>query len=150
MKSGCLIYDVMSHEVQKASPETLLVDIAKIMERKRVGSVVIIEGKKAVGIITEQDLARKAIAKGIDPNTTAASVIMNPRLITITSSRDVYDAAVVMQNSEIKHLPVMDKGKLVGIITAKDMIRLEPYLIEKISFNSSLSKDEAKKLFDGL
>ena len=60
------------------------------------------------------------------------------------------DAMVLMGNSEIKHLPVIDEGELVGIITGKDIMRIEPHLIEMLSFKASLDKEEAKKLFKKL
>jgi signal-transduction protein with cAMP-binding, CBS, and nucleotidyltransferase domain len=150
METGYKVHEVMSKKVITANHGTSISDVAKIMTEKKVGSVVVVEDDKSVGIITEQDIARKVVAEGKDVNNTKVNEVMEKDLIFTLSSRDLYDAVLLMGKTEIKHLPVIDNGQLVGIITAKDIIRIKPYLIEMLTFKSSMSEDEAKKLFKGM
>jgi len=146
--TGLKVVEVMSREVMTSSSDSSISDIAKVMSDKRVGSVVVTENNKAVGIVTEQDIVRKVVVNNKDPKNSKAGDIMDKKLISVSSNEDIYDVMVVMKNNEIKHLPVIDDTELVGIITAKDIIRIKPYLIEMLTFKSSLSTAEAKDLFE--
>ncbi|MAG47593.1 hypothetical protein CL617_03230 [archaeon] len=150
MESNYKIHEVMTHNVTSIDLNSTILEISKNMAEKAIGSVLIIQNEKPVGIITEQDVVRKVVASGKDAKTIRAKDIMSKNLISINSQEDLYQAVVAMSNSSIKHLPVIDNNKLVGIITSKDIVRLEPHLIEMLTFKSSLSNEEAKKLFDKL
>lgn len=147
MKSGYKIHEVMSRKVFTADCNSSICEVSKIMKENRIGSVVLTRNNKPASIITEQDVVRKVVSEGKDPEKTAAGDIAEKELISIESMRDICDAMTLMGNNEIKHLPVIDKNKLEGIITAKDVIKLEPHLIEMMSFKSSMNKEEIKKLF---
>ncbi|MDP3917098.1 MAG: CBS domain-containing protein [Nanoarchaeota archaeon] len=121
--------------------------MSKIMKKNRVGSVVLMKGEIPAGIITEQDVVRKVVSEEKNPKKTLAGSLAEKELISIESLRDLSDAVTLMGCSEIKHLPVIDGGKLQGIITAKDVIKLEPHLMEMISFKSSIGERRSKKLF---
>mgnify|MGYP005665070683 CR=1 FL=1 len=150
MDTGYKVYDVMERKVHTADSRLTVSEVAKMMSDNKVGSVVITESKAPVKILTEQDIARKGVAKGKDPKTETVGSIAGEELISVESTRDIYEAIELMSSSDIKHLPVIDNGKLEGIITSKDIIRLEPHLVEMLSFKSSLNRDEAKKLFNKL
>ena len=150
METGYKVYEVMNRDVQTAECETTICDIANQMKTAKVGSIIILKENSPVGIITEQDVVRKVVAEKNNPKETIVEDIADENLISIESTRDLYDAMVLMGNSEIKHLPVIDEGELVGIITGKDIMRIEPHLIEMLSFKASLDKEEAKKLFKKL
>lgn len=147
MNTGYKIYEVMRRNVHTADSEVTVSEVAKIMSENKVGSVVITTSDAPHKILTEQDIARKVVAEGKDPKTEKVSNVADKDLISIESNRDIYEAILLMGNSDIKHLPVIDDGKLQGIITSKDIIRLEPHLVEMLSFKSSLNREEAKKLF---
>ncbi len=150
METGYKVHDVMSKEVITSNHNSNISDVAKVMASKKVGSVVVMKDERPIGIITEQDIARKVVAQGKDANNIKADEIMEKEMIFTISSRDLYDAVLLMGKTEIKHLLVIDNGQLMGIITAKDIIRIKPYLIEMLSFKSSMSKEEAQKLFKGV
>ncbi len=137
MNTGYLVGEIMSSEVVSASPETKIIEAAKIMADKKIGSVVVVIFSKVAGIITEQDLTRKVLAKGIDAKEKTIEEIMSKNIQTIEPEKDIYEAVSLMGNNEIKHLPVVSDGKLVGIITAKDIIKIEPGLIDLLNFKSS-------------
>ncbi|MBT3865497.1 CBS domain-containing protein [Candidatus Woesearchaeota archaeon] len=150
MNTGYKIYEVMERKVHTADSESTVSEVAKIMSENKVGSVIITTDDAPTKILTEQDIARKVVAEGKDPKTEKVGDVAGEELISVESTRDIYEAILLMGNSDIKHLPVIDEGKLLGIITSKDIIRLEPHLVEMLSFKSSLNKEEAKKLFKKL
>ncbi len=150
MHTGYQVYTVMKREVETADCSDTVSKVARIMKDNQVGSVIILEKNTPVGILTEQDIARKVVAEGKDPKTEKVGDVMCEELVSVESNRDIHEAISLMGNSDIKHLPVIDDGKLEGIITSKDIIRLEPHLIEMLSFKSTLNKEEAKKLFSKL
>ena len=93
---------------------------AKLMARWKIGCLVIVKGQRPVGIITEGDVS-KAIARGLDPSKTPVG-FMKRRLITITPDERLEEAAKVMASHGIKKLPVMDGGKLLGMVTQTDIV----------------------------
>jgi len=100
---------------------------AKLMKKNNVGSVVVLEGGKAVGIITERDIAFKVVAERKDPEKTKLSKIMGAPLKVVPAGESVNEAALLLKAHKIKRLPVVNKeGKLVGIITEDDFLRIYP------------------------
>ncbi len=113
---------------------------AQSMARKKIGSLVVMEGEEPIGIITEQDLARKVVAQGIDPEMTAVSEIMSSKLHSVLPDKDIYEAVVLMGKKQVKHLPVVVGGRLTGIISFKDVIAIHPDLIELVTFKNAVRK----------
>ena len=120
----------MVQKVISVQPDATVQDCAKLMADKKVGSLVVASEKKLVGIVTEQDMSRKVVAVGLDYDAAVAE-IMTKKLVDIMPSDDIYTAMVRMSKYNIKHLPVVNAGKLVGIISFKDVIRANPALLEK-------------------
>ncbi len=147
MLTGIRVREVMRNKVHAIDETASIMDCARKMAREEVGSLVIENQKKVLGIITEQDLARKALAKGLDPKTTKVSALMVQKVYTISPDSDLYEAVVKMGKQKIKHLPVVENNKLTGIISYKDIIKLQPGLIELLSFKSSVPKRMMKKIF---
>jgi signal-transduction protein with cAMP-binding, CBS, and nucleotidyltransferase domain len=137
MEIGYKIHEIMSRDVFTINSDSLIVDAAKKMASNKVGSLVVLHEGKIRGILTEQDLARKAVAEELNISAVMVREIMTSPVHTIEPEKDLNDAMSLMGTNEIKHLPVVSKGKLHGIITAKDAIQIEPGLIELLSFKSS-------------
>lgn len=116
------IEGVMSKSVVTISPEESIFRAAKIMDETGVGSLVVVLNNAPVGIITERDLVRKIIARKKDPSKKVSEIMSKP-LITITPQDDVKEAAKKMLINDLRRLPVVKKGKLVGIVTATDLAR---------------------------
>tara|TARA_Y100000310_G_scaffold345406_1_gene464616 strand:+ start:10784 stop:11236 length:453 start_codon:yes stop_codon:yes gene_type:complete len=150
MKTGYTVGQVMSKNVLICRRDSIVLDCAKLMAEKEVGSVVIVEGKKAVGILTEQDLARKVLAKSLNPETTKMEDVMSTELYTIETDKDIHGAMTFMSNQRVKHLPVVENGELQGIISFKDIIRIQPDLVDMMEFKSSLSGEEKQAIFRNL
>ncbi len=125
------VRDIMSSPVVTATPNTSVFEIAKKMSEENIGSVVIVnEVGEVVGIVTENDLIRRVLAKGKDPFRTKASEVMTSPVIHISPDMDLKDAASLMVSKNIGHLVVIENNKLVGIIAEYDILRLAPNLLE--------------------
>lgn len=113
-------------EVVSADPDEALVDAAGRMQYQEIGSVAVLEHGKLVGILTERDLAR-ALADGIDSNQTAVRAYMTEEPVTVTPETDAAKAAATMLNLGVRHLPVMDEGRVVGMVSSRDLLSLEAW-----------------------
>ncbi|MGC8538086.1 MAG: cyclic nucleotide-binding/CBS domain-containing protein [Candidatus Micrarchaeia archaeon] len=130
-KESILVNEIMSTPVIAARPGDDISSIASKMKRNKVGSVIIMEGGKHMGIITERDIVRRVIAKGKTTKHMQAKEIMSKPLITISRGETLENAANFMVKKRIKKLGVVDeKGKLVGIVSESDIIKNANYLID--------------------
>ena len=124
--------DAMTTKPISINHDTTLLDCAREMDENHVGAVVVKENENSIGIITEQDIVRKVVAKGINPLTEKVKDYMEKKLITISPDRDIYDALILMRDNNIRHLPVVDETKMVGLLTIKDILKIEPQLFDLI------------------
>lgn len=133
-----LVRDVMNKNVVIAKPDVTIREASGVMNKFSIGSLVVVEDKNIVGIITERNVLT-AVAEGKDPETMPIENIMTKKVITITPDKPVEEAVDLMVKNKIKKLPVVGEGnKLVGIITASDIIVVEPKLIASIASLISL------------
>lgn len=119
-----LVKDVMTKKVKTVAPSATMAEAARLMRANRIGCLVAVDGTKPVGIITERDLVYKIIA---EEKSTRASVrdIMTRDIRTVDGQRTIKDAAKIMATHLIRRLPVVERGKLVGIITIDDIMKAE-------------------------
>src|SRR5690242_3712393 len=141
MTTRVLVRDIMNSPVISASPEDSIKDIADKMKDQRIGSIVIMQDEKAVGIVTDWDIVSNAVAKDVRPSMVKASDIMQP-LHTIEGEEGVTEAARVLRQHNIKRLGVVYKNRLVGIISASDVIAVTPDLVDVISEKAALKRGE--------
>jgi CBS domain-containing protein len=118
------IGDVMTKTVKTISPPATISEAAKLMKKNHIASLVVTEGAKPVGIVTERDIAYKIMAEGKDPSTRVEEV-MSKDLKTMGPGRSLQDAAKLMAAHVIRHLPVVEGEKLVGILTIEDIMKSE-------------------------
>ena len=144
MKTGYKVYDCMTTKPISVSPDASLEQCAKVMAKNHVGALVIKDDHKSIGLITEQDIVRKVVAKGINPLTKKVKDFMEKKVKTISPNADIYDALIIMRDSNIRHLPVVDNGKMVGLLTLKDVLKIEPQLFELLVEKFEL-KEETRK-----
>jgi len=118
-----LVGEIMHPDVKTASPSDSFADVAREMRTHGISSVVVLDGKKLQGIVTERDIVN-LVAGGGDPNTTTVEGGMTRLdLITVDSKTEVADAAEQMVSNNIRHLPIVDDGNVVGIVSIRDMTR---------------------------
>lgn len=113
---------LMHRDLQEVSPKTTVRDAAKQMRDKRVGSLLVSEGMERIGIVSETDFVRKALAEGMNPDTTPVEKIMSQPVIGIDIDKTAKEANDLMATKGIRHLAVTDKGKIVGIISVRDLV----------------------------
>lgn len=144
MKIGVTVMDAMTRNPVHVSQDTTLDNCAKIMKQKHVGSLLITENEKVIGIVTEQDIVRKAVIKNLKPSKVKVKEIMEKKLVTITPEEDIFEAISVMRDYNIRHLPIVNEGKFVGLITTKDILKIEPDLFELLVEKIELREKETK------
>jgi signal-transduction protein with cAMP-binding, CBS, and nucleotidyltransferase domain len=115
---------LMRREIQAIDREATLITVAKRMEEKRIGALMVTQAGEITGIITERDLLQKCLAKNQDPAQFRAGSIMTQPLIDIDINRTVHDASDVMAEKQIRHLPVTENRKIVGILSVRDLVRM--------------------------
>ena len=95
---------------------------ARIMRDRGIGSLFVTNGKEIVGILTDTDMVRRVVAAGVDTLTTMAEQIMSAPIMTIEENKEVLDANDLMAQSHLRHLGVTRDGKLVGMISVRDLV----------------------------
>ena len=104
---------------------------------KDVGSLVVVEDDKPVGIFTERHYARNVFLKGKHSPTTAIREIMSKRIVCVSPEQTIEECMAVMTDKRIRHLPVLDRGKLVGIVSIGDLVKSrladQEFIIEQLA-----------------
>ena len=117
------VKDVMRKNVISIDSSMTVKDAAIMMDDTNVGCVVITRGNAPIGILTERDFVKRIVSEERELSTPLADVMSFP-LITVDSGETVWEAAEIMKKNKIHKAPVEDQGKLVGIITATDIVKL--------------------------
>ena len=125
------VHEVMTRMPVSVGPTTSVEECAKKMLKEGVGSVLVLENGMIKGILTEKDMT-KAIAEEKVMKDVRVEEIMSRNVTTIQPEKDVLEAIRVMSEKEVRRLPVVDKQKLVGLITVSDILRVEPDMLEII------------------
>ncbi|MDQ4023415.1 MAG: CBS domain-containing protein [Thermoproteota archaeon] len=141
MTTRVLVRDIMNSPVISASTEASIKDIAIKMKEEKVGSIVIMDKEKTLGIVTDWDIVSNAVVKDVKPSMLKSSDIMQ-QLHTIEGEEGVTEAARILRKHNIKRLGVVYKNRLVGIISASDVIAVTPDLVGVISEKSALIRGE--------
>ena len=129
-----LVKEVMNKNVKTVRPEDTVKYAAQVMNKDRIGSLVVVSGSGEIsGILTERDILIDVVATGKGAESVKVSEIMTANVTTIGPNATLEEAADVMTENRIKKLPVVDNGSLIGIVTATDLIAYEKDLIEKVS-----------------
>lgn len=144
------LHEITVGEIMTKKPITVgkresITEIARLMKKYRVGSVIVVEGRKPVGIVTEGDIIRKVVAEGLDPRDIKAEDVMSTELVLATPDMGIIEAAETMQRKMVKRLPVVNrKGELVGIISETDITYVAPSLYEILRFRRELEEEELR------
>lgn len=145
MKRVVSVKEAMTIKVLTASPNTTVANAAKLMAERGVGSIVIVKSKKPVGILTERDLLMKVVSTDLKPSKIQVGKIMSAPIITIRPDVDITEAARIMAKSKIRRLPVVERGALVGIITASDITAISPELTEVVTHTELPEQEEIEE-----
>jgi len=116
------IGNYMSSPVKSIDSELTVQEAAQQMHATNVGSVLVRIYDKYVGILTETDLSRKIVAKGLNPETTMVSSVMTKPILSMDRYMPVIEAEKFMKEKNIRHLAVTEEDKIVGILSVKDLV----------------------------
>lgn len=115
---------VMSKKILKVRRGTKVKKVAEMMRDKQVGSVLVSDGTNSyAGIVTDADVVRRLVAEGLDPETTPVEKVMTTPLLAIEADRSVVDANDIMDQEHIRHLGVIENGKIIGVLSVRDLLR---------------------------
>jgi CBS domain-containing protein len=114
-----------------ASPETTVSKAAKLMAKRKVGAVMVVEERRLVGIFTERDAVFRVIAPGRDSQTTRLADVMTTAPKTVDPDKSFGYALLMMHENGFRHVPVIEDGRLIGVVSARDA--LDPDLEEFVS-----------------
>lgn len=112
------------HNVYFVEPSMMVYHAVERMCEKNIGALLIVDNGRLVGIFTERDYARKLILKGKSSKTTPISELMTQNPITVTPEHTVDECMALMTGKFIRHLPVMENGELIGLISIGDVVKL--------------------------
>ncbi|HET6779928.1 MAG TPA: CBS domain-containing protein [Nitrososphaera sp.] len=141
MTTRVLVRDIMNSPVVSASPNDTIHYIAKKMKEENIGSIVIMEKDKPVGIVTDWDIVSNAIVNDTKPSLIKAKDVMQ-EIYTIESEESITEAARMLRKHNIKRLGVVYKNRLVGIISSSDVIAVTPDLVEIVSEKAAIIRGE--------
>jgi len=114
---------MMTREIKTIDPNASLYDAAKIMRDKRVGALFVEEAGNYIGVISETDLVRRGMAEDKNLRLEKVRAIMSSPIISIDIDRPASDASDLMSEKGTRHLAVTDSGKIVGLISVRDLLR---------------------------
>ena len=125
------ILQTKGNAVYTVSPETSVYDALEKLEDNNLGSLVVVEDEKLIGIFTERDYARKVILKGRSSKDTHVRDIMTERPVFVTPDSSIDTCMQLMSSKSFRHLPVLDNDQLVGVISIGDLVK---YIIREKDF----------------
>lgn len=144
MKTGISVADAMTQKPVTIKPSATLKQCAELMAKKRVGSLVVEQKGEFVGIITERDLVRKVLAKNVSSAKTKVKNIMEETILTVMPEQDIFEAVNLMRDADVRQLPVVQDGRLLGLVTVKDVMKIQPDLFEILIQKYELREERRK------
>ena len=109
--------------IYSIAPDAPVLEAIKHMAEHRIGALLVMHGEQLVGVMSERDYARKVILQGRSSSQTAVSDIMSGNPLTVGPDTDVFDCMRLCTDSRIRHLPVVQDGKVVGVISIGDLVK---------------------------
>ena len=129
MASLVVVRDIMSKDVQVVRPDTTAQEVVATLSKFDIGSVLVVQSERPVGIITLRDVLSKVVVQCLAPRALTARQIMSSPLVTIEGSATVEEAATLMAQRHVKTLPVMDNDTLAGVLTFTDIVFQVPTML---------------------
>jgi CBS domain-containing protein len=117
------ILQFKGRDVWSLHPDASVYEAIEMMSRKQVGALLVIRDSQPVGFVSERDYARKVILKGKSSRETKVSEIMSSPIITVGPDQTIDECMRIMTASRIRHLPVVERGQIVGIVSIGDLVR---------------------------
>lgn len=150
MKIGVKVGDIMTRRIISAKPEIFVLNAVKLMVKNRVGSLLLTENGNLKGILTEKDIMW-ALSKKKDLSEVKAENICTKKITTIKPSADIYDAISLMKKKKFRRLPVTINKKVIGYLSLKEVLRIQPELFQIVQEGQSIREytDKMKRIKKG-
>lgn len=123
MKLVKQILDSKGNDIWSLRPDNSVLDAVKLMAEKEVGALLIMEGARLVGIVSERDYARKVILKGRSSEDTRVADIMTANVLYVHPDETVDDCMALMTEKRIRHLPIVEKEQVIGVLSLGDLVK---------------------------
>jgi len=136
MKTVRDILAAKGHEVWCVDPGATVFDALRLMAEKEIGALVVMEGERVVGVLSERDYTRKVVLLGRTSPTTAVKEIMTSPVVYTHSEQPIEECMALVTEKRVRHLPVMEEGRLVGLISTGDLMKSiiadQQFIIEQL------------------
>ena len=136
MKTVSQLLRTKGQAILSVSPDIPVFEALQVMAEKNVGALLVVEGGELVGIFSERDYARKVILKGKSSKDTPVQEIMSSHVLYVRPEQTIEDCMALMTDKRVRHLPVLDQGKLVGVISIGDVVKAlideQQFIIEQL------------------
>ena len=117
-----IVRDIMSKDVKVVGADSSVKEVVAAMNKFNIGSIVVVQSERPVGVISERDILRRVVEPSLAPETLTARQVMTSPVFTIRETATVDEAAKLMAKKRVRKLPVMSKEELVGIVTFTDIV----------------------------
>ncbi len=143
MKTVSMILGAKGHDVWRVSPDATVLEALKVMAEQGIGALIVLDEDRLVGVFSERDYARKVILKGKSSSTTLVREIMSSEVIVVQPSQSIKDCMKLMTHHRVRHLPVLEDDRLMGILSIGDVVKaiiseqrtmihdLEDYIVQR-------------------
>jgi CBS domain-containing protein len=141
---------IMVKKVITITKDSTVEEAVRLMNEHEIGCLIVTDNKnKARGMLTERDLLKRVLAESKDPKKTKVEEVMSTPLISLEPDAEIGDVSRIMFQKNIKKMPIVSKGKLLGLVTLTDILRIQPQLIKMYKiFSTNLAPKRIKKVFD--
>ncbi len=140
------IEDIMHRDVVTAGPDDTVAEVAARMSAAGVGAAVIVDGGQVKALFSERDLLNRVVVDGRDPAATSVLTASTEQVVTVSKDASIKKCAEALKERKARHLPVVDDGKLVGIVSARDFFELLSGgfedLVEHLRYENQLADDQ--------
>ncbi len=117
------VLQIKGHEIYSIASKAMVIDALRLMAEKNVGALLVMEGSTLAGIFSERDYARKIVLKGESSQTTAIKDVMTSIVVSIRPEQSIDECMALMTSKHVRHLPVLDHEKLLGMISIGDVVK---------------------------
>lgn len=130
-----LVSEIMSKKVVSVDPQSTVSEASKLISKHNIGSVPVAQGGNVCGILTDRDIVLRCVAEGRDPKSIKVADVMTSPLVSVSSKETIETAMQTMANEQVRRMPVVDAGKLVGFVSMADFARIRgnPEISDTIS-----------------
>ena len=153
MTREIIVKEAMKTNLAVVNPSITVIEAAKIMKKRKIGNVLVVQNNQPVGILTESDILKKVVAEGKNPSKVLVKEVMSTPILITDPYVSLEEAMKKMTKCNVRRLPVIEDDKLIGIITLKDISRMSPILREiSREWHDITMRDESyykKQVFSG-